>query len=120
MYFNSIRSNARGVAILVKESCQITNVSAQIIVPGNLTKLSLTYKEENWTIAALYLPNNKDLNFFHTLFEAEHGPNNNHTHYAGDWNISLSQQMDTHAYIHENNTQNIDLVRQKHRIYRIH
>ena len=113
MYLNSLRSNARGVAILVKDSCPMTNVSAQIIVPGNLTKLSFTDKEENWTIAALYAPNNKDLQFFHTLFEAENDPNTDHTLYAGDWNISLSQQMDTHGYLHENNNQNRYLVRQK-------
>ena len=113
MYFNSLRSNSCGVAILVKYSCPITNVSAQIIAPGNPTKLSFTYKEENWTIAVLYAPNNKDLQLFHTLFEAENDPNTDHTLYAGNWNISLSQQMDTHGYLHENNNQNRDLVRQK-------
>ena len=90
MYFNSLRSNARGVAILVKESCPITNVSAQIIVPGKLTQLTFTYKEENWTIAALYAPNNKDLQFFHTLFEAENDPNTDQKLYAGDWYISVT------------------------------
>lgn len=79
MYFNSLRSNACGVAILVKQSCPITNVSSQIIVLGNLTKLNVTYNEENWTIAALYAPNNKDLPFFHSLFEAKNDPNNDHT-----------------------------------------
>ena len=113
MYFNSLRSNACGDAILVKDSCPITNVSSQIIVPGNLTRLNFTYKEETWSIAALYAPNSKDLPFFHTLFEAENNLNVDHTLYAGDWNVSLSQQMDTHGYLHENNTQNRDLVRQK-------
>ena len=113
MYFNSLRSNARGVTILVKDSCPITNIIATVIVPGNLTKFNFTYKEEKWTIAALYAPNNKDLQFFHTLFESELDPNTDHTLYAGDWNISLSQQMDTDGYLHENNTQNRDLVRQK-------
>ena len=64
MYFNSLRSNARGIAILVKDSCPITNVSSQIIFPGNLTRLNFTYKEETWSIAALYAPDNKDLPFF--------------------------------------------------------
>ena len=36
-----------------------------------------------------------------------------HTLYAGDWNISLSQQMDTQGYLHKNNTQNRDYVRKK-------
>ena len=57
--------------------------------------------------------NNKDLKFSHTLFEAESDPNTDHTLYPGHWNISLSQQMETHGYLHENNTQNRDLVRQK-------
>ena len=84
MFFNSLRSNACGVSILIEESCPITNVSTQDIVPGNLTKLNFTYKEETWSIAALYAGNNKDLLFFHTLFEAENDPNVDHTIYAGD------------------------------------
>ena len=113
MYFNSLRSDARGVTILVKDSCPITNITSTVIIPGNLTKFNFTYKEEKWTIAALYAPNKKDLHFFHTLFESELDPNTDHTLYAGDWNVSLSQQMDTDGYLHENNTQNRDLVRQK-------
>ena len=113
LYFNSLRSDARGVTILVKDSCPITNITSTNIIQGNLTKLNFTYKDENWTIAALYAPNTKDLQFFHTLFEAELDTNTDHILYAGDWNISLSQQMDTDRYIHENNTHNRDLVKQR-------
>ena len=111
MYFNSLRLNSRGVAILVKDSCPITNVSSQIIVPGNLTGLNFTCKEEKWFIVALYAPNSKDLLFFHSLFQAENDPNTDHTLYTGDSNTSLTQQMDTHGYLHENNPQNRNLVR---------
>ena len=68
LFFNSLRSDARGITILVKDSCPITNITQEIIIPGNLSKLNFTYKEEKWTIAALYAPNTKDLQFFHTLF----------------------------------------------------
>ena len=71
LYFNSLRSDARGVTILVKDSCPITNITSTAIIPGNLTKFNFTYKDEKWTIAALYAPNKKDLHFFHTLFESE-------------------------------------------------
>ena len=64
MYFNFLRSNAPGVAILVKDSCPITNITATTIAPGNLTKLSFIYKEENWTIAALYAPTTRMYSFF--------------------------------------------------------
>ena len=36
-----------------------------------------------------------------------------HTLYSGDWNISLSQQMDTDGYLHENNTHNRDFVKNR-------
>ncbi len=113
MFFNSLRSDARGIAILVKESCPITNITQEIIIQGNLFKLNFTYKEERWTIAALYAPNTKDSKFFHTLFESELDPNTDHVLYAGDWNISLSQELDTSGYLHQNNVHNKDLVRSK-------
>ena len=90
-----------------------SDVTATNIVPGNLIKLNFPYKDERYAIAALYAPNNKDIPYFRTLFEMENDPNIKHTIYTGDWNISLSQQLDTHGYLHENNTQNIDFVRAK-------
>ncbi len=113
MYFNSLRSDARGVTILVKDSCPITNSTQDIIIQGNLTKLNFTYKDEQWTIAALNATNTKDLQIFHTLFESELDPNTEHVLYAGDWNITLSQELDTDGYLHENNVHNRDLVKQK-------
>ena len=113
MYFNSYKSNARGVTILVKDSCPITDIKSTIIYPGNLTKFNFTYKDEKFSLAALYAPNEKDIKFFETLFEAELDTDIDHTLYAGDWNVSLSQQMDTHGYLHENNTQNRDYIRKK-------
>ena len=43
----------------------------------------------------------------------ETDPSTEHTIYTGDWNISLSQQLDTHGYLHENNTHNRDFVKAK-------
>ena len=36
-----------------------------------------------------------------------------HTLYSGDWNISLSQQMDTDGYLHKNNKHNRDFLKKK-------
>merc|ERR1712239_36733 len=91
----------------------ITNITQEIIIPGNLSKLKFTYKEETRAILALYAPNTTNLQFFHTLFEAEHDPNTEHILYAGDWNVSLSQTLDTSGYLHQNNVQNRDLVKSK-------
>ena len=80
-----------------------------IIFPGNLRKLNFTYKEEKYGLAALYAPNTKYIPFFQALFEMETYPATEHTLYTGDWNISLSQQLDTH----ENNTHTRDFVKAK-------
>ena len=69
MYFNSLKSDLRGVTVVVKNSSPITDISATLIFPGNLTKINFTYREEKFTIAALYAPNKKDMNFFRTLFQ---------------------------------------------------
>ena len=58
-----------------------------------------------------YMP--KDIPFFQALFEMETDPNTEHTLYTGNWNISLSQQLDTQGYLHENNTHNRDFVKAK-------
>ena len=104
MYFNHLRSNARGVTVLVKDSCPITDIKTTIIFPGNLTKFNFIFKGENFFLGAFYAPNNKEIKIFETLFEAQLDTDADHTIYLGDWNISLSQQMDTHGYLHEHNT----------------
>ena len=43
----------------------------------------------------------------------ETDPITEHTLYTEDWNISLSQQLDTHGYLHENNYHNRDFVQAK-------
>ena len=80
---------------------------------GIITKLNLTYREEKYALAALYAPNTKYIPFFQALFEMETYPATEHTLYTGDWNISLSQQLDTHCYLHKNNTHNRDFVKAK-------
>ena len=47
------------------------------------------------------------------LFKTELETDIDHTLYVGDWNISLSQQLDTQGYLHENNTHNRDYVNRK-------
>merc|ERR1712059_53860 len=51
--------------------------------------------------------------FFKTLFKTQIDTDIQHTLYLGDWNISLSQQLDTQGYLHENNTHNRDFVKNK-------
>ena len=89
MYFNSYQSNARGVTILVKNSCPITNITSTILVPGNLTKFSFMYKDKKFTIAALYAPNEKNIDFFKTLFQLEMENHSDNIIYSSDWNVSL-------------------------------
>ena len=111
MIFNHLRSNARGVTILVKDLCPITDIESTIIFPGNLTQLNFTFKGKKFALGALYAPNEKDIIFFKTLFKTQLDTEIDHTIYLGDWNIALSQQMDTQGYLHKNNTQSRDFVR---------
>ena len=88
VFFNHLKSNARGVTILVKDSCPITDIKSTIIFPGNLTQLNFTFKGEKFALGALYAPNEKDINFFKTLFKTQLDTDIDHTIYLGDWNIS--------------------------------
>ena len=59
VYFNSFASKTQGVAIIVKDSCPITDIKEKVMISGNLKKFYFTYRCEKYTLTALYAPNEK-------------------------------------------------------------
>ncbi len=42
LYFNSFKSNARGIVVLKKDSCPAKDISTSNIIAGSLTKITFT------------------------------------------------------------------------------
>ena len=56
-YFNSFRSNARGVAILIRKNFPIKILSTDNDATGNLLFLKCEYEENSLLICVIYGPN---------------------------------------------------------------
>ena len=56
-YFNSLCSNSRGIAVLIKDGIDLENIQWHNIIEGNFSKLTFTFKKENYMIKCLYAPN---------------------------------------------------------------
>ena len=55
--FNSLASNARGVAVFWKDSLDITDVKLMNVLRGNYSRLSFTHNKERYLVKCLYAPN---------------------------------------------------------------
>ena len=106
--FASYTSQARGVAIFFTKELPIEIVENSIYndKSGNFTVLNFKYENHIITLSCIYGPNNDDPKFFeNTVFlETEKCQGtSDFTIMGGDWNISLSQEIDTYGYSAENN-----------------
>ena len=64
LHFNSYTKNERGIFILKKESCHISDFETENIITGDLTKITFKFHDEKYIIMALYDSRNDRLFFF--------------------------------------------------------
>ena len=57
-YFNSLCSNKRGIAVLIKNDTPISNVEWKNIIPVNFSKLSFKANDQTVFIKCIYAPSN--------------------------------------------------------------
>ena len=106
--FSSYTSQARGVAVLYAKGLAVDIIEDSIYKDktGNFIVLNIKYETFIITLACIYGPNNDDPEFFrNVVFKeiAECQEKSDFTIIGGDWNISMSQDMDTFGYNSENN-----------------
>ena len=106
--FSSFTSQARGVAIFFNKNFAVEIIEESIFndKSGNFTVLNVKYENFIITLACIYGPNNDDPIFFKNTVFHEFQNCQTESDFAilgGDWNISLSQDLDTFGYISENN-----------------
>ena len=97
-YFNSYRSNARGVAILVSKNCPIKILSTENDTSGNFLSLKCEYEENLLLICVIYGPNKDSPEFFDQIFEYYECSNITNCIITGDFNTTLDHQLDNHNH----------------------
>ena len=94
--FNSLKSNARGIAVFFKDSIAPKDVQIINVIPGNLSYVTFTAFDKNYLAIALYCPNKDDPDFYRQhVFNITNFPAHNFAMWAGDWNLVLDQKKDT-------------------------
>ena len=106
--FASFSSQARGVAIFFTKKLAINIVEDTIYndKSGNFTVLNFTYENSVFTLGCIYGPNEDNPDFYQNVVNYQTEicqQSSDFTIIGGDWNISLSQEMDTYGYANENN-----------------
>ena len=102
--FNSLKSNARGIAIFIKDRITAKIFEIFNIVLGNLSLLTLTAFDKKYLIIALYSPNRDDPEFYQQhVFNQSTFPTHDYALWTGDWNLVLNQKLDTKNYKGEHN-----------------
>ena len=106
--FASFTSQARGVAVFFTKDLPIEIIENSIYndKSGNFTAMNIKYEDCIITISCIYGPNNDDPSFYEKIVFNETEKcqqTSDYTIMGGDWNISLSQDLDTFGYTSENN-----------------
>ena len=106
--FASFTSQARGVAIFFTKNLALDIIEESIFADksGNFIVLNVKYENHIITLACIYGPNNDDPNYYANVVFPETElcqQTSDFTVMGGDWNVTLSQDLDTFGYNTENN-----------------
>ena len=103
VYLHGVRSNARGVAILISKNFEYQVVKTETDNEGNLLIMDLVIEDITFRIINIYGPNTDDANFYHNLKNKINDSEQDHLVICGDFNLTLNQTLDSHNYTNLNN-----------------
>ena len=114
VYFSSFSSQSRGVAIFMKKNLCVEVLKQKSDSQGNLLSLLLEFDSKKILLTGIYGPNQDNAEFYKNkvfaLFETWEP---DFAVFTGDWNLVMDQNKDTKNYLHENNTQAKNEVKNK-------
>ena len=107
-YFSSFSSQARGCAIFFHKNFVAEIIEESVFRHHSGNFLALNFKFENFTItlSCIYGPNEDNPDFYKDVVFKETEKlqaTSEFTILAGDWNVSLSHELDTFGYLNEQN-----------------
>ena len=100
--FNSFTSSSRGVVVMLNNSFEYKLYESKIDNSGNFIALDITIKEKRITLINIYGPNNDNQQFFLNILKCIEEFENDEYLICGDFNLVLSQDLDTKIYLHIN------------------
>ena len=101
--FSSGTSTSRGVAVLFKNSFSFEILHTVLDANGNYIILDVKTQEQQFTLCALYGPNEDSPNFFENISQIVNNMNNLSIIMVGDWNVVMDYEKDNLNYRHKNN-----------------
>ena len=103
-YLNGIKSNARGVAILIKNNFEYSVQDKIIDQNGNMIVLDITLSNEfSIRLINIYAPNDDNPEFFQHIDHLITTSNCDYSIICGDFNLTLNPDLDSKNYININN-----------------
>ena len=111
-YFNSLASNSRGMAVLMRDTLDVTDIEWQNVIKGNYSRLTFTYNKQRYLIKCIYAPNkdsmeydenNESNKFFKEVIKDNGDMEYEHIIMAGDFKVAPNHAEDTSGYLHVNN-----------------
>ena len=102
-YFNSYDSRSRGVAILVRKTFPLTILDNKSDDNGNLLSIKCEYDKKVMSITAIYGPNRDEPAYFENLFDILGDWNTDMSIIGGDFNVTLSHELDNLNYVNSCN-----------------
>ena len=94
VYFNSFKSNCRGVAILLNNNFEYKVNKERKDDCGNFLALSIEIDGINTTLITVYGPNTDSPGFYDLISETIESFNNDHVIICGDFNLVLNPDLD--------------------------
>ena len=102
-YIHGVKTNSRGVAILLKNNFEYEILEVNKDTQGNYLHLLLKLNSKTLSLITVYAPNNDDPAFFNELQNILENYKGDYSVICGDFNLVLNPYKDTHNYKHINN-----------------
>ena len=102
-YIHGKRSNARGVAILIKDNFEYEVLASNFDVDGNYICLTLKINALIFNLVNIYAPNNDSPEFFTEIQNVVQNNESDYNIICGDYNLILDPVIDCNNYKHVNN-----------------
>jgi exonuclease III len=116
--FSSFSSQSRGVAIFFKKNLCVEILNQSTDPSGNMLSVLVNFDDNKILFTALYGPNEDNPEFYkEKLFSLIDQWQPDFAVYGGDWNLVMDQNLDTKNYLHENNKNAKNEVKNKMEYY---
>ena len=122
VYFNSLCSSSRGLAVLVKDNTPITDIGWENVIPGNYSRFTFKAEGQQILIKCVYAPNedsnpndneNESSKFYKIVLDDKDEEIYDHKIITGDFNVALEHDLDTNGYLHVNNPNTRELIKRQ-------